>query len=86
VQGPVPTELQECERRAVAPRGLEHKIALEEACSGVQVAGKLGGQRTGAADDGARGGGDRDGHAQNPASSGVTRSTIICTWSPVSDV
>ena len=60
VQRRVPAELEERERRAVAPGGLEDEIALDDARLGVQIAGEVGGQRTGAADDGARGGGDRD--------------------------
>ena len=75
VQDIVSAEREQGERRTLAPGRLEHELSLEHASVRVQIAGQIGGQRPGAADDGARRGryvARR--HSYRPARSGVTRS------------
>ena len=81
VQGALPAELEERERRAVAPRRLEDQVRLEHARLGMKVPGESAASVAGAADDGARGGGDggRAAPSSEAASSGATRSTMSCT-------
>ena len=86
VESATPADLEQREGRTLTPRRLEHQAVVDETGVGMQAARELRGQRTGTADEGERRLGDLYGHRQYPASSGVTRRVMSCTWSPVSDV